>query len=115
MSHLIFVLVGAVLVGSGWMLWQGRVPPNPIMGLRLPRTLRDREAWYLANGALGRAMTLGGALTAALAFAAFLADRGGGNETLRVLLIAVLLATVLTGGVWGYLAMGREKQGRGAG
>ncbi len=114
MSHLIFVLAGALVAGSGWLLWQGRVPPNRIMGFRLPRTLRDQQAWYQANAALGRAMTFGGVLLVVAAFAAFLVDRSGGSETLRILQIAVLVVTVLVGSLLGFLAIGPEDEKRGA-
>jgi hypothetical protein len=44
-----YFFAAAVLIGSSIPLIRGRIPPNPLYGLRTPSTLRHPEIWYPAN------------------------------------------------------------------
>ena len=43
-----------LLLALSLPLMYGRVPPNPLYGFRVPRTLRHPELWYPANAYSGR-------------------------------------------------------------
>lgn len=57
MSLLIPIIFGSIaiaLVAIGVPLARGRIPRNPIFGLRTGETLGDDEVWYVANRMAGR-------------------------------------------------------------
>jgi hypothetical protein len=49
-------------------LERGAMPPNPVYGVRLPRTRGSAEAWYRLNRRFGRAMYAVSVLVFALSF-----------------------------------------------
>jgi uncharacterized membrane protein len=53
--------VGLLFLGLGWL--SPRVPPNPVFGIRTPRTLACPDAWRRANRVGGRWMMGAGAVT----------------------------------------------------
>jgi uncharacterized membrane protein len=57
--------VGALFIGMGWITPQ--VPPNPVFGIRTPRTLACPDAWRRANRVGGRWMVGAGVATMAAA------------------------------------------------
>jgi uncharacterized membrane protein len=57
--------VGALFIGLGWLT--PKVPPNPVFGIRTPRTLASPDAWRRANRVGGRWLMGAGVLTMAAA------------------------------------------------
>jgi|GEM_PF-1947774 len=53
--------VGVLFLGLGWLA--PRMPPNPVFGIRTPRTLACPDAWHRANRVGGRWMMGAGAAT----------------------------------------------------
>jgi uncharacterized membrane protein len=53
---------GVLLVALGLPLYQRRIPPNRLYGVRVPRTLRDEDVWYEVNQRAGRDTAIVGAL-----------------------------------------------------
>lgn len=51
---LLFVGVTILQMGLAVPLIRGRVPPNPLYGVRTPKTLGDESTWYRANAYGGR-------------------------------------------------------------
>lgn len=62
----------ALLIGCGVVaavsvpLILKKVPPNPLYGLRTPRTLADRALWFRVNGFAGWAFLVASAISAVL-------------------------------------------------
>jgi uncharacterized membrane protein len=79
------LVVGAVFMGVGHLTRD--VPPNPLFGIRTPRTLACPDAWRRANQVGGRWMMGAGALT-------MLAAPLPGVWPLGVMLTSVLVACV---------------------
>lgn len=51
---LLFVGVAALMVAISIPLMKGWIRPNPIYGVRTPRTLGDERVWYQSNAYGGR-------------------------------------------------------------
>ncbi len=57
---LVFAAVHLVTILVAVPLWQRRVPPNGLYGLRVPATFADEWVWYEANARSGQdLMTMG--------------------------------------------------------
>ena len=50
---IVFLIGGAVLIGIGIPLIQGRIRPNPAYGFRVRRTLENPHLWYAVNSYSG--------------------------------------------------------------
>ena len=59
-----YVLIGALFIALAVPLIQGRVKPNPWYGVRVPKTLNDRDTWYAVNAYFGRRFAVVGLLIA---------------------------------------------------
>ncbi len=53
--------IGALLAGLGYA--SRNLPPNPVVGLRTPTTLRDPDAWRRGNRVAGNGMMIAGVAT----------------------------------------------------
>jgi len=63
-QNAVFAIFGLILIALSVPLILRRVPPNPVYGLRVAATYKDRQVWYDANAASGRDMfVLGVALS----------------------------------------------------
>ncbi|CAB4914943.1 unannotated protein [freshwater metagenome] len=65
------LIVGVVLVAMGlaelWVCWLGsqrKLPPNALVGIRLPATRSSEEAWYVAHESAAGLLGLGGGIAA---------------------------------------------------
>ena len=68
----LFLASGGVLIGLSIPLIQRKVPPNPLYGFRVRRTLEDPNIWYPANAYSGwRMLWLGSAIMIAAIVAYF--------------------------------------------
>ena len=86
----VYLLSGLLLVGLSVPLIRGRVPPNPLYGFRVRRTLEEPAVWYAANRyAAWRLLWLGVALVV-VAAACYLV-RGVGFVAYALACSAVLL------------------------
>jgi len=74
-----FAIPAALFVVLALPLVLGLVPPNRVYGVRTPRTLADRDAWYRANRAGGVAIVLASAVYFAVALA-FPYAKGAAND-----------------------------------
>ena len=54
--HLVFPLLGLLLIGLAYPLARRQVRPNRWYGLRVPATFADEKVWYEANAVAGRDM-----------------------------------------------------------
>ena len=98
----LFIVIGALFVGLGIPLKQGRIPPNHFYGFRTPRTLTDEKVWYPANRVLGADMIRGGTVIVAVSLV-MLALRGFVTaETAVLVLVAVSIATAAYMGIHGF-------------
>ena len=59
-----YVLLGGLSVAVAVPLIQGRVRPNPWYGVRVRKTLEDREIWYAVNAYFGRRFAVYGLFVA---------------------------------------------------
>src|SRR5436305_15279565 len=59
-----YVVIGSLFIGGAVPLIQGRVKPNPWYGVRVPKTLNDRDTWYAVNAYFGRRFAVVGLLIA---------------------------------------------------
>ena len=59
-----YVLIGALFIGLAVPLIQGKIKPNPWYGVRVPKTLNDRDTWYAVNAYCGRRFAVAGLLIA---------------------------------------------------
>ena len=46
---LVYLGSGLLMASLSIPLIRGKVPPNPLYGFRVPKTLRDERVWYPAN------------------------------------------------------------------
>jgi hypothetical protein len=60
----LFVLTGLGLAGLAIPLMMRLIPPNPLYGFRLPKTMKDPEIWYEINAYSGRWLFAVGLLVA---------------------------------------------------
>jgi hypothetical protein len=68
----LFLASGGILIGLSIPLIRRKVPPNPLYGFRVRRTLEDPEIWYPANAYTGWCMLrLGAAIMIAAVVAYF--------------------------------------------
>ena len=51
---------GVIAVAVGRTAAMGRLPRNPVIGIRIPSTLRSDEAWRAGHGAAASALTVSG-------------------------------------------------------
>lgn len=56
-------IVGVIYIVLGVPLALGRVAPNDLYGVRIPKTMEDSDIWYSMNRTCGRAMVVCGALS----------------------------------------------------
>jgi len=59
-----YVLIGGLFIAVAVPLIQGRVKPNPFYGVRVRKTLSDRDTWYAVNAYFGRRFAVIGLLIA---------------------------------------------------
>src|SRR5436305_5707067 len=57
-----YVVIGSLFIGGAVPLIQGRVKPNPWYGVRVPKTLGNRDTWYAVNAYFGRRFAVVGLL-----------------------------------------------------
>jgi uncharacterized membrane protein len=94
--HVMYGVIGLMLVGLGAPLALGKVRPNALYGFRTQKTLSDPEIWYAANRVAGRDLMLtGGATLTASAVTWFVGPRNV-HVLALTLLGVVLLALVAT-------------------
>jgi uncharacterized membrane protein len=104
-SALGLVLAGTVMVAIGRLADAGRLPRNPIAGIRIPSTMRSDAAWKAGHRAGARALTAAGLgpLAAALVAAT------GPSPTART-----VVKRIDTGWVLAWLALATAKASRAA-
>jgi uncharacterized membrane protein len=84
------VFSGVALIASGVPLYQRRVPPNLLFGVRLRSTMHDEALWYDVNARAGRDLIVIGVIfLAALGIAQLLGH--GWEPVWRILGPLVLL------------------------
>ena len=57
-----FLLVGAIFILTSIPLWLGKIPPNRLYGIRIPKAFESSELWYKINALGGGIMILYGAI-----------------------------------------------------
>ena len=68
---IVYVTAGSLLISLSIPLYLGKIPPNPIYGFRVPKTLDNPKLWYKVNRYSARFLILTGVLsvlTAALLY-----------------------------------------------
>jgi len=55
-----WLIPGVILIVVGRLAAMGRLPRNPLVGIRLPSTLRSQEAWRAGHVAGATALTVAG-------------------------------------------------------
>jgi uncharacterized membrane protein len=55
-----WVIPGVILIVVGRLAAMGRLPRNPLVGIRIPSTLRSKEAWRVGHVAGATALTVAG-------------------------------------------------------
>ena len=94
MTALLIVYIASGLLMSGLalpLMWR-KVPPNPLYGFRVRRTLEDEAVWYAANEFSARRLLRIGIATVAAAIGFFFV-------TTRVDLYATAVAVIVLGGL----------------
>lgn len=100
MEHIffiVFVAVGAFLVGSGIPLLRGRVPPNALYGFRTQATLSNTDLWYRVNRVLGKWLIAIGLLILLASFLPYLTAPAVAAGSLVAILFAGILAASIHG------------------
>ena len=102
-----FVGSALVILGLGLPMALGKVPPNALYGVRLPITMRSREAWDAANVRYGWWMVVSGTLS----LGAFFLGRllGWTVESLAGVYCVVMLLPLLSGLITSLLAASRAE------
>lgn len=91
---LVYLASGLLMASLSIPLIRGKVPPNPVYGFRVARTLRDERVWYPANRYASQWM-LGTAVVMMLAAsAAYFFMPGLGVAHFAILCLCVVLAGV---------------------
>lgn len=107
-------LAGSLLVAEvGRRAAAGTLPRNALVGIRVPSTMRDDEAWAVAHRAAGPPLVATGLAGAVVAVAAgFVAATSGDGTAAVVILVG---SALLVGGVlWaGRRAAGAVRDGDG--
>lgn len=105
------LLIGAALVLGGaallWVAWRGsqrRLPPNSVVGVRLPSTTGDERRWYAAQEAAAGPLGLGGGVAAMFG----LGVMATGLDTVGVVLVAVASLSLVAGAAVGCVAGARS-------
>ncbi len=78
---LLFVSTGGLLMAVSAPLIQRKVKPNPVYGVRTPKTLSNEGVWYPANEYGGRLLFRAGVIELAAAILFLLVPGIGGNFT----------------------------------
>ncbi|MDZ7727403.1 MAG: SdpI family protein [Dehalococcoidia bacterium] len=75
----VMVIASASLVAMGIMGLLGRLPPNALVGIRLPYTMSSPERWYTTHryAAAPPMLVLGGVATTSVSLAFFPFRRRG--------------------------------------
>lgn len=60
--------VGVIYTALGVPLALGRIAPNDWYGVRIPKTMANRDVWYSMNRTCGRSMIVCGVLSLIIAF-----------------------------------------------
>ena len=68
---ILYLVVGTLLIVVALPLLQGKIPPNPWYGFRLPSTLNDPRIWYATNTYFAKRLIVAGACTAFSAIALY--------------------------------------------
>jgi hypothetical protein len=55
-----FLIAGAIFILTSIPLWLGKIPPNRLYGIRIPRAFESTELWYKVNALGGGIMILYG-------------------------------------------------------
>jgi hypothetical protein len=55
-----WVIPGVILIVVGRLAAMGRLPRNPLVGIRIPSTWRSKEAWNAGHAAGATALTVAG-------------------------------------------------------
>jgi hypothetical protein len=92
MTTLLFLYIGfgALLAGISIPLILRKIPPNPIYGFRVPRTLNNPAIWYDANAYAGVRMLVFG-LVLIVAAVGLYAVPGLGVDTYAWSVLAVVV------------------------
>jgi hypothetical protein len=107
-DFLVFVLLGILMVALGVPLWTGRVRRNIWYGVRLSRTLRERQAYLRANAAFGRALVIGGIVVAVAAGAGTVAGATLDDEIAILVVMGLMAASIVIGVTQALLTLRRR-------
>jgi uncharacterized membrane protein len=101
--------LGTVFILLGIPLAMGKVKPNDLYGLRIPKTLENPEIWYKANAFAGKALSLCGAFVLILApVYPYAAERLGlGKSALGTLALAIEVLPILAAAVISFIYTAR--------
>ncbi len=93
-------LIGVVLAAVGWLGWLQHLPPNYLVGIRTPFTLRSPENWYRTHHAAAPLLIFGGIAVVAVGiscipFAVAGKLPGGFSRVILSAELGMILATVL--------------------
>lgn len=94
------VVAGGLVVGAGVMGWLGKLPRNPVAGVRTRAAMRSERAFAEANRVAAPWIAAGGSVAVVGGVLALLAPR---REALVLMLVALLgmAAFVIIGGIRG--------------
>ena len=57
-----FLIAGAIFILISIPLWLGKIPPNRLYGVRIPKAFESTELWYKVNAVGGGIMIVYGAI-----------------------------------------------------
>lgn len=102
----VMLIVAIIVTVVGLLGFLGKLPPNPIAGIRTPYTHRSSENWYAVHREGGPFIILGGvaAISCGLAFTPFaLAGKisSGPSAAIAIAMAVVLGLSVLVGWLYG--------------
>jgi hypothetical protein len=105
------LLIGAALMLGGaallWVAWRGsqrRLPPNSLVGVRLPSTTGDERRWYAAQEAAAGPLGLGGGVAATFGLGVAVT----GMDTVGTVLMVVSMVALVAGAAAGCIAGARS-------
>ena len=100
LAFLILTGVGLLYIGLSVLLIMRKIPPNPICGVRVPKTMNNLDIWYKANAYCGWTFLYAGIVTiianVAFAFVPGLNVETYTNYCLSVSLAGVMISAILT-------------------